>query len=75
MSRGSGSTFLKRQKEAARQQKQRDKIERRKQRKLDKENGIVTPDSDLGEAFALDEQTTEDENLSDTSTDAVEDAV
>ena len=39
MARGS-SSFLKRQKEMARQQHQRDKAERKKQRKLDKAQGI-----------------------------------
>jgi len=74
MSRGSGSTFLKRQKEAARQQKQRDKLERKKQRKLDKENGIVSPDLDAGEEFGLEEQSG-DENVSGPLPDTADDAV
>ena len=75
MSRGSGSTFLKRQKEAARQQKQRDKLERKKQRKLDKENGIEIPDLAAGEELGLEEQPTENENVSGPLSDAAEDGV
>ena len=75
MSRGSGSTFLKRQKEAARQQKQRDKIERRKQRKLDKANGIENPDLGMGEEFGLEEQSAENENGGEAQSDAAEDGI
>ena len=39
-------TFNKRQKELARRQKQLEKIERRRQRKIDKQNGIALPDGD-----------------------------
>jgi len=74
MSRGSGSTFLKRQKEAARQQKQRDKLERKKQRKLDKENGIESPDLVAGEELGLEEQS-ENENASGPLPGAADDGV
>ena len=39
-------TFQKRQKEQQRKEKQAEKAARREQRKIDKANGIITPDED-----------------------------
>jgi hypothetical protein len=47
------STFSKRQKEQARQQKQRDKAERRNQRKLEKQEGGGDANGDLMDAAGM----------------------
>lgn len=46
-------TFQKRQKEQQRKEKQQEKVARRAQRKVDKENGVVTDDSDILELEPL----------------------